>query len=64
MGDGCAVGFNCPHCQAHYKVVRVPGPSGAADTPVFCRTCQQPLTSADGDDILKYFLLDRPGRSR
>jgi len=64
MGDGSSVGFNCPHCQARYKVVRVRGPSVAGDTPVFCRTCRHPLASADGDYILKYFLLDRPGRSR
>jgi len=42
----------------------MPGLSAAADTPVSCRACRQPLASADGGDIFKYFLLGRPGRSR
>jgi len=50
--------FNCLHCQAGYKVVRVPQVGPLADASVLCRACEHPLAASDGDNILKYFLID------
>ena len=50
--------FNCPYCQAGYKVVRVPRVGPTSDVPVLCRACEHPLASNDGGDMLKYFLID------
>jgi len=52
--------FECPQCQARYKIVRVIAGPQTIDRPVQCKVCAQPFVSKDGDHILKYFLIDRP----
>src|SRR5262245_17624389 len=52
--------FGCPQCQARYKVVRVKAGPQTINRPVHCKVCQRPFDSSDGEDILKYFLIDRP----
>jgi predicted Zn finger-like uncharacterized protein len=52
--------FECPQCQARYKIVRVKAGPQTIDRPVQCKVCAQPFVSKDGEDILKYFLIDRP----
>ena len=59
--------FDCPHCGARYKLVRVEVESVGAGGRIACRSCGGPLESHDGRHILKYFLFDRPrhaGRPR
>ncbi len=52
--------FDCPHCGARYKLVRVEVESVAASGPIACRSCGGPLESHADRHILKYFLVDRP----
>ena len=59
--------FDCPHCGARYKLVRVEVEPVEAGGQIACRSCGGPLESYDGRHILKYFLVDRPrhaGRPR
>jgi DNA-directed RNA polymerase subunit RPC12/RpoP len=59
--------FDCPHCGAQYKLVRLEAESVVADRQIACRRCGGPLESHDARHILKYFLVDRPrpaGRPR
>jgi predicted RNA-binding Zn-ribbon protein involved in translation (DUF1610 family) len=52
--------FDCPHCGARYKLVRVEPESVEASGPIACRSCGGPLKSHADRHILKYFLVDRP----
>src|SRR5262249_44732209 len=52
--------FECPQCQARYKIVRVDAGLQTINRPVYCKVCRRPFTSREGEDILKYFLTDRP----
>jgi len=52
--------FECSQCQARYKIVRVNAGLQTIDRSVQCKVCAQSFVSKDGDDILKYFLIDRP----
>jgi predicted RNA-binding Zn-ribbon protein involved in translation (DUF1610 family) len=59
--------FDCPHCGARYKLVRVELEPVEAGGHIACRSCGGPLKSHDGGHILKYFMVDRPrhaGRPR
>jgi transcription elongation factor Elf1 len=49
--------FNCPKCQARYKLVRVEGDDVDFDGQIACRSCGAPLQGREGKDILKYFLV-------
>ena len=60
MAQNCHAGFSCPRCQARYKIVRIQAEPGIAHRMVHCKVCSQPLASIEGDEILKYFLVDRP----
>jgi transcription elongation factor Elf1 len=57
--------FNCPNCQARYKLVRVAGDDVNCDGQITCRSCGAPLQGREGKDILKYFLVAgrRPRRT-
>jgi predicted RNA-binding Zn-ribbon protein involved in translation (DUF1610 family) len=52
--------FDCPHCGARYKLVRVEPESVEASGPIACRSCGGRLESHADRHILKYFLVDRP----
>jgi hypothetical protein len=52
--------FTCPRCQARYKVIRVKSETVAAYRMLECTVCLQELPPTEGDDILKYFLVERP----
>jgi len=59
-GEDRAEEFECPQCQARYRIVRVnAGPQTIAGS-VQCKVCAQPFVSKDGNDVLTYFLIDRP----
>jgi predicted Zn finger-like uncharacterized protein len=51
--------FDCPTCDAHYKVVRAEVDSLYADRAISCRNCGTPLQGRDGEFFLKYFLVER-----
>jgi predicted Zn finger-like uncharacterized protein len=55
-----ATEFNCPNCNALYKVVRMEAKSTAGDREITCRSCGAPLQGREGDFILKYFLVKPP----
>ena len=57
--------FTCPKCGSEYKLVRVSAPADSSKPPpLHCKICNQELASADGENILKYFLVSRRRRSR
>ena len=46
--------FECPHCEAQYKVVSVEAPP-TNDRPLLCLSCGGPLHNREGKFALKYF---------
>ena len=46
--------FECPTCQARYKVVRLSSGAQVTDQ-IHCKVCKQPLAPTDDGQILKYF---------
>ena len=54
----------CPHCQARYKIVRIKSDPDTIYQPLQCTVCERRLAPTDGDNILKYFLISRPGRKK
>jgi hypothetical protein len=56
--------FECPNCHARYDVVRITPGAETRETEIFCRICEQPLRSRDGDSVLKYFLTSRSKAAR
>ena len=51
-----------PNCGAQYKLVRVETNEMLRDQQLACRKCGGPLRGRQGRFVLKYFLVDRPGR--
>jgi len=59
-----ATRFQCPNCDAQYRVVPVEAPP-TPDAPLACVSCGGPLQSRDGEQALKYFRIDeKPRRAR
>jgi predicted RNA-binding Zn-ribbon protein involved in translation (DUF1610 family) len=59
--------FDCPHCGARYKLVRVETEPVEASGTIACRACGGLIEGHADRHILKYFLVDRPrhgGRPR
>jgi transcription elongation factor Elf1 len=57
--------FNCPNCNAQYKVVRVEAPALANVEEITCVICSAPLQARDDKFVLKYFLVGaKPKRER
>jgi predicted RNA-binding Zn-ribbon protein involved in translation (DUF1610 family) len=59
--------FDCPHCGARYKLVRIEVEAVDPGGSIACRSCGGPLKSHADRHILKYFLVDGPrygGRPR
>ena len=55
--------FTCPNCAAVYEVIRVEA-DRADDREINCLNCGEPLAARDGQFVLKYFLLRRPGERK
>ena len=53
--------FDCPTCGAGYKLVRVEADLRSDNRQITCRKCGGPLQGRQGNMVLKYFLVDRPG---
>jgi DNA-directed RNA polymerase subunit RPC12/RpoP len=58
-----SVRFNCPNCDAQYKLIRIEADSVTADRQIECLTCGTPLQGREGRYVLKYFLLDASHRA-
>ena len=54
--------FNCPNCNAQYKLVRAEADHAGSYRQIECYHCGGPLNGREGQHILKYFLVDRPRR--
>ena len=52
--------FECPKCQAHYKVVRMSSGAQVISHLIHCKVCKQALAPTNDGKILKYFLVRRP----
>lgn len=62
--DMPAESYHCPHCDAHYRIVRIKNNSGQTYAPLRCKACHAPIPSTEGEDILKYFLVHRSRPAR
>lgn len=54
--------FRCPHCGAHYELVRAKAGENSADKDVACLNCGGSLTGRESAFVLKYFLVDKLSR--
>jgi len=54
--------FECPRCQAHYKVVRLSSSPQVINQLIHCKVCKQPLAPTHNGEMLKYFLVRRPSQ--
>jgi hypothetical protein len=61
MPDLATYQFQCPTCQAQYKVVRVEM-SPTHDNPVLCLGCGGPIQNREGKFALKYFRVEHGRR--
>jgi DNA-directed RNA polymerase subunit RPC12/RpoP len=52
--------YECPNCQAQYRLVRVEAAADTPDRKITCRSCGAPLQAREGRYFLKYILVDRP----
>ncbi len=55
--------FTCPNCGALYQVVKVERGPETVDQELTCLSCGGPLSSGEGQSVLKYFLMRNAGRS-
>jgi hypothetical protein len=53
---------NCPHCNAHYRLVRAEAGPESSTGRIECRECGGALNGRDGRFVLKYLLVDKPLR--
>jgi predicted Zn finger-like uncharacterized protein len=54
---GAAAHFNCPNCNAHYRLIKVEAGPETGNREIRCRACGGPLPRRDGIFVCKYFLL-------
>jgi transcription elongation factor Elf1 len=64
MTEGHPADFVCRGCGSGYKVVRVTADAGLPHRVIHCKVCKEPLTSTDGEYVLKYFLTSRAKAKR
>jgi hypothetical protein len=62
MTDDHPTEFFCPGCESRYKVVRVQADADLPYRLIHCKVCKQPLTPADGEYALKYFLVEKANK--
>jgi hypothetical protein len=60
--SGGVVHFNCPNCNALYRVTKVEARREIIDRWVTCRACSGPLPAREEQFVLKYFLLREAAR--
>jgi predicted Zn finger-like uncharacterized protein len=61
MSKSEPIRFNCPCCEAEYKIVRIEAPSDAQYGKVSCLRCDALFPGGEGGVFFKYFLVG--GRS-
>jgi hypothetical protein len=52
--------FRCPHCDAHYFVIRTEAPDIGDDPEMTCMNCSGWLESREGVFCLKYIPVEDP----
>jgi hypothetical protein len=62
VSQGTAVHFNCPNCNALYRLIKAEAGPETLDGEISCRVCGAPLPGRDGSFVLKYFLLRKAAR--
>jgi hypothetical protein len=64
MRNSEAIPFNCPSCEAEYKIVRIESPSDAQYRKIFCLRCDALFPAGDEGGFYKYFLVRGRRRKR
>ena len=62
VSKSAAVHFNCPNCNALYRLIKVEAGPEAIFREMACRACGAPLPARDGMLVCKYFLLRKAAR--
>jgi predicted Zn finger-like uncharacterized protein len=55
--------IECPNCEVRYHIVKIKVGAAAAGRQITCRGCGAPLPGRDGNFVIKYFPLRKPGRA-
>jgi hypothetical protein len=64
MSNSKTIIFNCPRCQAEYRIISIEAPCDVPHGKIACLKCDALFPAGDGRAFFKYFLLGRPsGRS-
>jgi hypothetical protein len=56
--------FNCPNCDAEYRIVRLEAGRETIDRELACIACGTPLNGREGGFLVKYFFVDRRSKKR
>jgi hypothetical protein len=52
------VAFNCPSCEAEYKIITIEAPSDTPRSKIGCLRCDALFPSGEGSVVLKYILVE------
>jgi predicted Zn finger-like uncharacterized protein len=64
MSKSQTIIFNCPSCEAEYRIVSIEAPSDVMHGKIACLKCDALFPAGEGRVFFKYFLVGRPsGRS-
>ena len=61
MGKLATVPFNCPSCNASYRLAYAKAES-EPDDEVKCVACRSPFPRRQGDSVFRYFPVDESGK--
>jgi predicted Zn finger-like uncharacterized protein len=56
------ISFNCPSCEAEYRIVTIEAPPDEEHGKVACLRCDALFPAGEGRVYFKYFLVGRPRR--
>ena len=54
--------FNCPRCEAEYRIVSIEAPRDISHGKIACLNCDALFPAGEGRVFFKYFLVGRPSR--
>jgi len=54
--------FNCPRCEAEYRIVTIEAPSHGMHGKIGCLKCDALFPAGEDRVFFKYFLVGRPSR--
>jgi hypothetical protein len=64
MSKSEPIRFNCPSCEAEYKIVTIEAPSNTVHIKISCLRCDALFPSGDEAVFYKYFLVGGRPRGR